>query len=370
MDTGTYEIARAARAYTGAACSRRDVAHALSDALLRIDDIEAALAPLAPRDEADEAAKAGQAEAKADKADKADRRHRGAGPVRAERGSRAWRSSEHIVAGGYNVVAKLGRVALRVSIAPATETSTWASREEMEHARHASAYGFGLRVLWHGVVGDRHVSCWPWATCAATERARPRFEADIVAVLRAASRHFVMLDVKLANVVFLRDTALLIDFDPLFVREATCPSLVTDRFVAVQMLLIDLSAAAARVPRVCSPSAVRRAAGLDDTATTRELGSALARAARGVMGAFDEGFAVMLARVLAKYTADAAQATEPSFVADAELARTDHAYLAWLMREALLVCDDKDGAAADGADGPDYRHGFDYRHDRRSDGLS
>ena len=123
---------------------------------------------------------------------------------------------------------------------------------------------------------------------------------SILSALRAASQHFVMIDIKLPNVVFLRDRAFLIDFDPEFVRSAVCPR----AFVAVQMLLIDLSAA--RVgSRVFSHAKIRAELRLPDETPAYDFDSTATELACVTMEtttALDARFRRVTARVLAKYT--------------------------------------------------------------------
>lgn len=258
--------------------------------------------------------------------------------------------------GTHNVVTRLGgRVAMRVSIAPITAEANWWADEEIELSRRACDSGLGLRAIWHGVVdtpdGGRYVSCWPWAICAMKRtRALARrgvtrmpFGAEICAALRLASRLYVMLDMKLSNVVFSsarRSDVRLIDFDPLFVRDASRAPQAAARFTAVQMLLIDLSALCVGA-RVFSLADIRRAVARPG-ATVEELGGALARAAGDVMRAYDDAFAAMLALILARYVSVPLEMREP----DAGRVRYEPGFAEALLRAALCACYARAGLAA------------------------
>jgi hypothetical protein len=243
-------------------------------------------------------------------------------------------SADDVASGTYNSVTRLGDVAVRVSIDQATHKSIAEAETEIAFARRAHRSGYGLRVIWAGIIetsaGSRVVSCWPWASCAygtgrgtdsgvgperkvrirGTRSTRPEGPYDrdrgasILQALRAASRQFVMIDIKLPNVMFVHDRAFLIDFDPEFVRSARCQP----TFVAVQMLLIDLSAA--RVgSRVFSLSQIRAelrcfgasgASGADDELDS--TATELACVTMETTAALDARFKLVVARVLAKYT--------------------------------------------------------------------
>jgi hypothetical protein len=262
--------------------------------------------------------------------------------------------------GTHNAVTRIcGGVALRVSLAPITAAAAQLAEAEIAHACRAHDAGLGLRVLWYGVVAGRYVSCWPWASCAL-KRARSLalsgtrrmpFGAEVYTTLRRAARLFVLLDVKLANIVFAatrRTDVRLIDFDPNFVRDARDAPDAAARFVAVQILLIDLSAMCVGA-RVCSLSDIRRAAACHG-ATTEELGVELARAARAVMRSYDEAFAVMLARVLALYVAVPLEIPVP----DEARVRWEPVYTEALLRAGLCACYDRAGlsGALDALRGP------------------
>lgn len=260
-------------------------------------------------------------------------------------------------AGSFNYVVAVPStsptIAVRVSLR-GTDPSSLA--DEMVNALSAHATGASMKPIWFGLVqfGQRDiraVSCWEWATPVVAHirglahAQRRAFARQVEDLLVALSRSCVYIDVKVENMMMIRDkkgkrkdekakakVPVVIDFDPYFTKRVD-PTSVSQRdaaraFVPVAMLLMHCSAGP--TAKLFEPIDIARAAGTEDapvSAIAERLGVACDR----VCAAFPDLECVLLS-VLQKYVpfcarrriADADQSQSPGLFctenADAEAA--------------------------------------------------
>ena len=235
-------------------------------------------------------------------------------------------------AGSFNYVVAVPStsptIAVRVSLR-GTDPSSLA--DEMVNALSAHATGASMKPIWFGFVqfGQRDiraVSCWEWATPVGAHirglahAQRRAFARQVEDLLVALSRSCVYIDVKVENMMMIRDkkgrrkdekagakrdrdakVPVVIDFDPYFTKRVD-PTSASQRdaaraFVPVAMLLMHCSAGP--TAKLFEPSDIARAAETEDapvSAVAERLGVACDR----VCAVFPDLECVLLS-VLQKY---------------------------------------------------------------------
>jgi hypothetical protein len=202
-------------------------------------------------------------------------------------------------------------IAVRVSVR-GTDPSCLA--EEMARALEAHAAGAGMRPIWFGLIlfgprDVRAVSCWPWARPAGAHirglspTQRRTFAREVEDVLVALSRACVYVDVKVENMMILRDTTpVVIDFDPYFTKRVDPTSAdqlgAARAFVPVAMLLMHCSAGP--TASLFDQRDIARAAETDQDAHVSVIAERLGVACDRVCAAFPELECVLMS-VLQKY---------------------------------------------------------------------